>query len=241
MFSGDIEGGLAASQRTEEMADAIDSDYFRAYALYLQVYTLLALGRSTLEPAEKALAIALRSGNDRVRAYGLVACAVAVAGDDPIRARNLFLEARPLTQRLRLWNLYGSAVAYLPLMQADQDPTMTGLREALEVYGSLHSWFGVRNVARSWMPAFAQLGRYKTVALIDGATSSGVSIWPRRVNSAIEQARAYLEDEAYERGMARGRGYSHDELRRAILPSATRRSPPNRSGGPRRGTRCTCP
>jgi hypothetical protein len=218
VFSGDIEGGLAASQRTEEVADADGSEYFRAYALYLQVYELRALGRSALEPAEKGLAIALRSGNERIRAYGLVACAVAVADDDPIRARNLFLEARPLTQRLRLWNLYGSAVAYLPLMEAALDPTLTGLREALEVYGSLHSSFGVRNVARSWIPAFAQLGRYETVALIDGATSA-ISIWPRRVNSAIEQARAKLGDEAYERGMARSRGYGDDEFRQAILPS----------------------
>jgi len=117
-----------------------------------------------------------------------------------------------------LWNLYGSAVAYLPLMEAGQDPTMTGLREALEVYGSRQSSFGVRNVARSWIPAFAQLRRYETVALIDGFTS-GVSIWPRRVNSAIAQARAELGDVAYERGMARGRGYGDDELRRAMLPS----------------------
>jgi predicted ATPase/class 3 adenylate cyclase len=220
VFSGDIEGGLAASQRAEEAADAVGSDYLRAYSLYLQVYALLALGRSALDPAEKALAVALRSGNDRLRAYGLVACAVAAADDDPIRAHDLFLEARPLTQRLRLWNLYGSTVAYLPLMEADPDPTLTGLREALEVYGSRHSSFGVRNVARSWIPALAQLGRYETVALIDGVTSGfSVSIWPRRVNSAIEQARSHLGDEAYERGMARGRGYGDDELRRALLPS----------------------
>ena len=100
-------------------------------------------------------------------------------------------------------------------------PTLTGLREALEVYGSRHSSFGVRNVARSWIPAFAQLGRYETVALIDGATPSGVSIWPQRVNTAIEQARAKLGDEAYEHGMARGRGYGDDDIRRAILPSIT--------------------
>jgi hypothetical protein len=41
------------------------------------------------------------------------------------------------------------------------------------------------------------------------------------VNSAIEQARAELGDDAYERAMARGRGYGDDEFRRAILPGIT--------------------
>src|SRR5262249_4700915 len=107
---------------------------------------------------------------------------------------------------------YAATTGYVALMETAHNPVtaIEGLYEALDMYRGLGTSFG-RNIIRDWLPALAQLGRFETVAIVDGA-ASGLSIWPARVAAGIEAARTALGADAYERAKARGGTLTNEEL-----------------------------
>ena len=76
--------------------------------------------------------------------------------------------------------------------------------------------FGVRKAVRDFVPTFAALDRWETVAVIDGGAGL-LAVRPRLVRQATEQARRALGDTALRAGVARGKAMSDDELEAFLL------------------------
>jgi hypothetical protein len=186
----------------------------------MSVYALVNLGysKAAVEAGQRSLEISTRFANLRARVFAHTGAGIALASIDPLQAQGHFLQAAPLARRVRNWTHLALLVGLIPLMQIDQDPraALNGLFQSLDIYRSVNSAFGLRNVLRIWLPVFSELELHTMVAIADGAAPL-LTIWPARVREGISRARIILGEDTYESQKERGEQLTDHDLGEIVL------------------------
>jgi hypothetical protein len=105
------------------------------------------------------------------------------------------------------------ARSYLALAQASGEPrsALRALRVAVVEYHAARIPFGPRVLAAELLHFFAEIPRWTTIAVLDGATPP-VSLFPEAARAAKRAARQALGDSTFEECAARGRTMLHEEF-----------------------------
>jgi predicted ATPase/class 3 adenylate cyclase len=207
---------LAAANLAELERLGASFDYDRAEALWNWCTLSLTTGTPDYARATELLTLAREIGNVRAIAGGLLQ--VGVADPDQVRGRQLLEEARDLTARTRDQMRHGYALAFLGALESEADPA-AGLalvpdlveharRTGLELF--------LLQIPRSFFGAFAALGRYETIATLDGVAVD-TPIHAAVAATAIATARHALGDDYYDELKHQGTKLTADDLARLLL------------------------
>jgi predicted ATPase/class 3 adenylate cyclase len=216
--TGNIAGSSALAKdvltRTEHLDDAFDYD--RAEALWN--WCSLAMGTSAPDRprAMELLALARRLGNPRAIAGGLIMA--AVADPDPVRGAALLVEARDVTAR-SLDN-YRNVLAggILGAFESEADPAagLTVLREVVRQARRTGFELLLLQIPRAYFGAFAALGRYETIAVLDGVAVM-TAIHAAVTVAAIDTARDALGADRYDELKRQGTTMTIDDVAAFLL------------------------
>jgi hypothetical protein len=181
-----------------------------AASRYVLVFVQLYVGEPPDLDELGQLAAEERRPSLRPYALGSYATACLAAGAPDQAA---FDEAIVAADRIGHAHMACLHRSYAALARAGGDPVeaLGGLRVALVEYGAVDLPFGPRQIAADHLGNFAALGRWSTIALIDGA-SPPVSIFPAAARRAKAAARQALGERRYAASARLGRAMPHDEL-----------------------------
>jgi hypothetical protein len=88
---------------------------------------------------------------------------------------------------------------------------LAGLAEMLSSYDRSKLPYDIRTPLRTFAPAFATLGRYRAVAIFEGA-GTPTTFFPREAERAIDQAREALGAPEYDAAVGEGRCMTTDDV-----------------------------
>jgi predicted ATPase/class 3 adenylate cyclase len=202
---------LASAARKRATELGATHDYDRAEAIWNLCAAALFGGSPDLALSREYLTLAKHLRNSRTLAGGLIQS--GFADPDPDRGAAALAEARELTARTRDSYRYGLATALLGIVRSDTDPAaaLRMIPELIEHARSTGLRLNILQTTRSYLGAFSSLGRYDTVAVLDGACLP-ISIRPAVAAEAVTAARHALGDTDYDELRARGAAMSAGEL-----------------------------
>jgi predicted ATPase/class 3 adenylate cyclase len=188
----------------------------------LSYFASLSGDRGTArEEAETALRIARQLGNPSAIAVELSVLATAVANEEPDRALHLWEESASLTRAGAADTLFGQTLGLIALSRARMDPigALETLREAVSYchHGGLPGEMA-RTLDRGFR-VLTRVGHPEAAALLVGvltgplATPSLIPAYEARDGlAAMDELRARLGPEEYERAVQRGASMSYEDM-----------------------------
>jgi hypothetical protein len=220
-WQGKIDVAMAAARDGVEVAEEVGRavDQVQAMCQLIAFETFLFERSADDALISRCLDLAEGTGYPVVILGAVHIAGLSAAADRPMRAIELFSRVRAAGQRgeLRHW-VVGVAYGFVPLLEFDNEPlrALGGLREMLTYFRTAGVAFGVRKAVRDFLPAFASIERWETVAVVDGGAGL-LAARARLARQATEEARRVLGATAYEQASARGTAMSDDELEAFLL------------------------
>ena len=211
-------GRFAESRAAAEEGAAIAEDQGRVgdqvESLYLVVQAAIAADLDAdVETVLRVQRLAESSSNRVALLWATFARAIAASRTDLAEAARLFREALLVAESLGSVVATMACRAYGSVCEHPDDPVaaLSGLGAALDEFAGHRLPFELGSVMRDMLPAFAQLGRYETVAVLDGAANAFAQR-PAAARQAAATARSALGDHGYDAIRERGGAMTDDEL-----------------------------
>ena len=217
-YRGRIAEARALAEAARAEADRLgpEFDFDGAEALWILCSAGYLIGRPDYALASELLSFARRLGNARAIAGGLIQ--VGIAEPDPVRGAALLAEARDLAARTRDNFRNGLATGWLGALQAEVDPRrgLVAIRGVLDLARRTGSGLLTLTIPRSYFGAFAALGRYSVIAVLDGVVPN-TAIHPAAAAAAIDSARNALGVGRYDELKRQGSAMTVDDVAEFLL------------------------
>jgi predicted ATPase len=207
---------LAETTRAETERLGREFDYERAEALWLLCSVGYITGQPDYALASELLSLARRLGNARAIAGGLIQA--GIAEPDSAQGAALLAEARDLAARTRDSVRNGLATGWLGALQAEVDPVrgLAAIRDIVDLARRTGNGILTLTVPRSYFGAFAALGRYSVIAVLDGVVPN-TPIHPAVTQAAIASAQHALGADRYDELKRQGSTMTVDDVAAFLL------------------------
>ncbi len=204
---------LARARELGRPADEVDA---LLYLVAADRYEGVVVDRALLEAVDDA---AGRAGLATVTVIAQYLHGIAAFGIDDVAAAAAFerCAATAATSGVKHMLLFAVQVLHtLALADGDLRVARRGLAVAVDRHAAHNRTFAIRRLARDYLPAFAQAGDARAVAMIDGAAFP-TAFAAAAAARAVAAARAELGVEAFEEAGRLGRALDNEGLLRLLL------------------------